>query len=46
LHLIITRQTRAADPDFLLFDQYRVEMPVAGEFSAAGTDAAAADRTL
>jgi hypothetical protein len=46
LHVVLTRQTRAADPDFHLIAQHCVEMTVAGELPAADTDSAAADQTL
>jgi hypothetical protein len=46
LHLVLTRQTRTADPDVLLITQYGIEMPVAGELSAAHADAAGADGVL
>jgi len=46
LHLVLTRQARSTDPDFLVISQHGVEMAVAGELPAAHADAAAADRTL
>jgi hypothetical protein len=46
LNLVFSRQARSTDLDFLFVGQYGVEMPVAGELPAAGTDTAAADRTL
>jgi hypothetical protein len=46
LHVILTRQARTADFDILLITQHSADMPVAGKFPTAHTDAAAADRTL
>jgi hypothetical protein len=46
LHLVLTRQARTADPDFLVIDQDGVEVPVAGELPATHADTASANRIL
>jgi hypothetical protein len=46
LHSVLCRQAAAADTDLTGFCQYRIEMPVTGEFFTTTADATGPDRAL